>query len=255
MRPALPPRLEAVVFDLGGTLIDYLGGAPSWPEMEFPGVHALHAHLSGAGLDVEVDVFRTTFIQAMDHQWRGATEALLAPPTLERLIEEVCRDVGLFLAPDVLEAAIVEYCQPIARTAQMREGAPELLAWLASHDVPIGLISNSIWPGEAHLQDLDRFGLRDYFHATTFSADCGLWKPDPRVFQATLEKLGVRAEHAVFIGDRLLEDVRGAQGAGLKAVFLEGTVDYDDIDIASFAPDARIRYLAELPAALAKLWE
>jgi putative hydrolase of the HAD superfamily len=250
-----PSELEAVVFDLGGTLIDYLGGAPSWPEMEFPGVHALHAHLTEVGLTLEVDVFRETFIHAMNHQWRGATESVVAPPTLEGLIEDVCRDVGLSLASDVLEAAIVCYCQPIAEQAAMRDGAPELLAWLASHDVRIGLISNSLWPGDAHRGDLERFGLLKYFGATTFSSECGMWKPDPRVFDLTLDRLGAHAERAVFIGDRLLEDVRGAQRAGLKAVFLEGTIDYEDIDASRFAPDARISRLDELPRALSTLWE
>src|SRR5258706_14039901 len=100
-----PPQLQAVVFDLGGTLIDYLGGAPSWPEMEFPGIHALHAHLSGAGLELEVEVFRETFVHAMDHHWRAATESLLTPPTLETLIEEGFREVGLTPRAEILEAA------------------------------------------------------------------------------------------------------------------------------------------------------
>jgi putative hydrolase of the HAD superfamily len=251
----VPPRqLEAVVFDLGGTLIDYLGGAPSWPEMELPGVYALHVHLQQVGLALEVEAFSEIFISAMDRQWRGATEAILAPPTLEGLIETVCGDVGITLTRDVTDAAILRYCRPISETAAMRAGAPELLRWLASHGIPIGLISNSIWPGEAHLRDLERFGLLDYFNATMFSADCGMWKPDPRLFSATLGQLGARAEHAVFIGDRLQEDIRGAQGAGLKAVFIEGTADYEDIDVAAFHPDARIRRLDELPDALAALW-
>jgi putative hydrolase of the HAD superfamily len=251
-----PPRaLEAVVFDLGGTLVDYLGGAPSWPEMEFPGVHALHTHLCDAGLELAVETFRETFIHAMDHQWRGATESTHAPPTLEGLIEEVCRDVGLCLEPDVLEAAIVCYCKPIAEGARMRVGAPELLDWLARHGVRIGLISNSLWPGDAHRQDLERFGLLQYFGAMSFSAECGMWKPDPRIFELTLDQLGARAEQSVFIGDRLREDVRGAQRAGLKSVFLEGTIDYEDIDPSAFSPDATIARLDELPEALRAMWE
>src|SRR5205085_10789612 len=104
-------------------------------------------------------------------------------------------------------------------------------------------------------RDLERFGLLRYFGATTFSAECGLWKPDPRVFEITLDQLGAQAENAVFVGDRLLEDVRGAQRAGLKSVFLEGTIDYEDIDASAFTPDARIHRLDELPDALGTLWE
>jgi putative hydrolase of the HAD superfamily len=222
--------------------------------MEFPGVHALHAHLCDVGLELGVDLFRETFIHAMDHQWRGATESTHTPPTLEGLIEEVCRDVGLSLPVEVLEAAIVCYCRPIAEGARMRVGAPELLDWLGRHGVRIGLISNSLWPGDAHRQDLERFGLLSYFGAMSFSSECGLWKPDPRIFQRTLEGLGARVERSVFIGDRLLEDVRGAQRAGLKSVFLEGTIDYEDIDATAFSPDASISRLDQLPDALRAMW-
>ncbi len=253
-RAAPPSQLEAVVFDLGGTLIDYLGGAPSWPELEFPGVHALHAHLSTAGLVLEVESFRDTFIHTMDYHWRRATESLLEPPTLESLITEVCQEVGLAVAADVLEASITCYCQPIAERATLRDGAQELLAWLSGHGVRIGLISNSLWPGDEHRRDLERFGLLHYFDTTTFSSECGLWKPDPQVFARTLSRLGATAPGSVFVGDRLLEDVQGAQRAGLHSVLLEGTIDYEDIDPTQFIPHARIRRLADLPEALGSLW-
>src|SRR5581483_1098013 len=248
--PAVPEALEAVVFDLGGTLIDYLGGAPKWPEMEFPGVHALHAHLTAAGLGVNVDRFRARFIAAMDRRWRSATDSLLDPPTLVALIDEMCEAMGLALDLDAREAAVMSYCQPIAERATLKDGAAELLRWLAARGVRIGLVANAVWPGDAHRRDLERFGLLRHFDATVFSSECGLWKPDPQVFAHTLGLMGARPAGTVFVGDRLLEDVQGAQRAGLRSVFVEGTPDYQDIDPNSFRPDARIQRLADLPGAL-----
>ncbi len=119
----------------------------------------------------------------------------------------------------------------------------------------IGLISNTIWPAELHRLDLERHGLLEHFGATVFSSEAGLWKPDPRIFALTLERLGVAPDRAVFVGDRLMEDIQGAQRAGLRAVFVEGTQDYADIDADAFIPDARIGCIAELPSALERLWD
>src|SRR5438270_195261 len=91
-------------------------------------------------------------------------------------------------------AAPLHDAVPPAERAAMREGAAELLTWLREHGIRIGLISNSIWPGDAHRDDLERFGLLGFFDTTTFSSECGLWKPDPRVFATTLQQLGATPE-------------------------------------------------------------
>jgi putative hydrolase of the HAD superfamily len=252
--PPPPPELQAVIFDLGGTLIDYLGGAPSWPEMEYPGVLALHDCLTAAGFPVDAEAFRESFVHSMDHRWRSATEGLSDPPTLEALILEACHAAGFQLERELHEAAVAAYCAPIAARAVAAGGAEPLLAWLRGHGLRIGLISNTIWPAEVHRRDLARYGLEDHIDAMVFSSEAGFWKPDPRIFGVALDALGVAAEGAVFVGDRLLEDVQGAQRAGMRSVFVEGTMDYADIDVAAYLPDARVGHLADLPFALGGLW-
>jgi putative hydrolase of the HAD superfamily len=43
-------------------------------------------------------------------------------------------------------------------------------------------------------------------------------KPDPRIFRRALDALGVEPENALFVGDRLYEDVRGAGELGMTTV-------------------------------------
>lgn len=54
------------------------------------------------------------------------------------------------------------------------------------------------------------------------SDDVKVKKPDPRIFNLALEKLKIKAQNAVFIGDHLTNDVLGAIDAGLHAVWLRG---------------------------------
>jgi putative hydrolase of the HAD superfamily len=51
--------------------------------------------------------------------------------------------------------------------------------------------------------------------------DHDIAKPDPRLFQIALDRLGMAAGDAVFAGDRVQIDVRGAQAAGMRAVWFD----------------------------------
>jgi putative hydrolase of the HAD superfamily len=53
------------------------------------------------------------------------------------------------------------------------------------------------------------------------SSSMGLAKPNPRLFRHVLERLDVEAAAALHVGDHPLEDVEGAQAAGMQAMLLE----------------------------------
>jgi putative hydrolase of the HAD superfamily len=70
------------------------------------------------------------------------------------------------------------------------------------------------------LPELARFGMGAYFDAVVFSSDLGVCKPDPRLFHAALDALSVPPQRAIFVGDNPEADIRGAQGVGMKAVWV-----------------------------------
>ena len=251
--PAWP--LRAMLFDLGGTLIDYLGGAPSWPAMELPGVYGLHACLAEAGFPMEADAFADLFVRAIEDRWLAAIQGIGDPPSLALLVDEACVTAGFGLSDELRQAAIASFCAPIAERAVLADGAADVLQRLHDAGIRIGLISNSIWPGETHRLDLQRHGLLDYFDATFFSVETGLWKPDTRVFEQALAALGAAPQEAAFVGDQLEEDIGGAKRAGLRAILIGGTPQNVDGAAPDWStPDASIRTLWELPEALATLW-
>jgi len=79
--------------------------------------------------------------------------------------------------------------------------------------------------------DLERIGLAEYFERHVTARAAGALKPDPRVFRHLLDACGVEREHIVHIGDDPEADIRGAQDAGVAAVWLNRT--------ASVWPDER----------------
>ena len=51
------------------------------------------------------------------------------------------------------------------------------------------------------------------------SEEAGVAKPSPRIFEIALERVKVRAEDAVMVGDSWTNDVEGARAAGLRAIW------------------------------------
>jgi putative hydrolase of the HAD superfamily len=75
----------------------------------------------------------------------------------------------------------------------------------------LGVVTNG---GATQRIKLERAGLGSLLPHVWVSAEVGADKPDPRVFRAALEGLGVRPDEALFVGDDLDRDVLGALGVG-----------------------------------------
>ena len=82
----------------------------------------------------------------------------------------------------------------------------------------LGMVSNITFHGDFVREDLDRLGLLDLFDAVVLSSEVGIRKPHPRIYEAVLDCLHVQARNAVFVGDRLREDVGGPQSLGMRSV-------------------------------------
>ena len=145
----------------------------------------------------------------------------------------------------------------IARSGATDAALAELKAWHDQHclwdDVPEGVgpalrrlraaglrlavVSNS--NGTVRLL-LERLGLLDLFEEVLDSAVEGIEKPDPRIFQLALERLGVSPEEALFAGDIYHVDVVGGRAAGVRVVLVDEAGLYGDADCP------RVRSLVEL---------
>jgi putative hydrolase of the HAD superfamily len=110
--------------------------------------------------------------------------------------------------------------------------------------VLVGSISN----GNA---DLQAIGLSHHFKVSVAAHQLGCAKPDAAIFHAACKELGVAPEDAVYVGDDVLLDVKGAQQAGLRAVWLNrhGSQAHLEHDVV---PDAIVGSFDELLDWLAK---
>ena len=109
------------------------------------------------------------------------------------------------------------------------------------------VVSNANGTLHAHFARLD---LARRFDVLIDSADEGVEKPDPRIFQIALERSGARAETTLHAGDFYHVDVVGARAAGLQAWLIDAADLYGDHDVARVPSLAALvdRVLAPAPA-------
>jgi putative hydrolase of the HAD superfamily len=93
-----------------------------------------------------------------------------------------------------------------------------VLRELRGRGLKIGVISN--W--DSRLKAIsDGLGLTPLVDFLVISAEAGVRKPDPRIFNLALEKAGVRPEEAIHVGDLVEDDVDGARRAGMRPVLID----------------------------------
>ena len=90
----------------------------------------------------------------------------------------------------------------------------------------------------------------DRFEHVIASGEVGAVKPDARIFRAAVERFGVDAAQAAYVGDRLRTDAIGAAEAGLLGVWLDrnGSATADELREAAGADVVVIHSLSDLPA-------
>ena len=92
----------------------------------------------------------------------------------------------------------------------------KLLCELKKRGYIVGVVTNG--PSLLQNHKMDVSGLRKYCDIVVVSGDVGVHKPDPKLFIYTADKLGLRTDECVYVGDHPVNDIQGALSAGMKAI-------------------------------------
>lgn len=124
--------------------------------------------------------------------------------------------------------------------------AEEALRYLKNLGYRIGVIANqSLGTAER----LAKWNLLQYIDVVAASAELGVAKPDPAIFQKAFEMAGCTAEEAVMVGDRLDNDMVPAKKLGMRTIWVkQGFNAYQDTALIAqeHQPDASVENLSEL---------
>jgi len=190
--------LEAVTIDAYGTLVT----------LRDP-VGALDRALREQGVERTRDAVARAFAEEaryyVERSHEGADEASLA------LLRRDCASVFLEAAEADLDPADFAPAFVAALDFEAVPGALEAVSELERLGLRLAVVSN--WD-VALAEHLGRLGLADRFATIVTSAETGAPKPDPRVFELALERLGVPPGRALHVGDAEADE-EGARAAGM----------------------------------------
>jgi putative hydrolase of the HAD superfamily len=219
----LPLRaaLDAVLLDAGGVLVD-----PEWERV----AGILGAH--------QIDVTAAALAQAEP----AAKRQLDVGEHIARSTDDSRHPsfFGLVLAgagwdqplpATVLAAVRAEH----ARRNLWRRvlpGVPEALGRLRASGLRLAVVSNANGTVQ---QLLEEVALASHFDVLLDSFVERIEKPDPRLFERALARLGVSAARALHVGDLYHVDVVGARAAGLAAALIDTGNLYRDVDCPRFS--------------------
>ncbi len=227
--------VDAVIFDWGGTLTQ-------WHDIDF---HAESLALAEAVIhadpkaplappEVSGRLHRAGEIiwgRSRDHQQSST-------------VADLFNEAGLDHDPDLL-SAYHDFWVPHTRTDT--EVAP-LFATLRGRGIKVGVLSNTIWPRAWHEEFFRRDGVYDLIDGDVYTSEIPWTKPAPEAFAAARAAVGVAdPARCVYVGDRLFDDVWGAQQAGMRAIHVpHSDLPSNQLGHSEGDPDATVQRLAEI---------
>ncbi|MEM2130854.1 MAG: HAD-IA family hydrolase [Candidatus Bathyarchaeia archaeon] len=197
--------IKAVLFDLGGTLVKTASTLTIFNRI-------LAKHGVQVQTTVDEKIFNEVFQEMSEKYWMEYEKfwqtynirilrKLGIQSNLEELADIIDKEwwthAELSLYPDVKDTILI----------------------LRRKGLKLGIVSNGLRKDIKEI--LSRVSLTGKFDVTVGVDDAGASKPDKRIFQRALNELTVSPNEAIFVGDNLEADYKGAENAGLKPLLID----------------------------------
>ncbi len=239
-------RIGGVIFDVNGTLIDI-----HTDEGCRRVYRAISHFLTYQGISVHRSAIQEEYCQILREQRRASGQAhpeYDAQAVWREFLHRRCQGApGLTQAKaEILPLFLAELFRGVSRRRlELYPGVRETLDHLRHHH-RLAVISDgqSAWARP----EMRAVGIEHYFDPIVVSGDHGFRKPDRRLFENALHRLGIPAWEAVYVGNDMYRDVFGPKQLGMKTVFFDsnqGRKHWEGV-----APDYIIRHFGELPRAI-----
>ena len=213
--------VEAVLFDLDGTICDYRRSNEEVLELAFD--------------TVGVDPYFTAeeYIETLDRlPVQHSSFDKHRESCFVELSKRADRD------PDLGRAVARVYAEERDQTNVSFCPAADRVLSVLGERYPLGLVTNG--GPDIQLQKLNALDILDRFETIVYAGFDTPAKPDPTPFEYALDAIGASSARSVYIGNSLTADVTGARAAGLTSVWISDGTDPDPV------PDIAVESLTDL---------
>lgn len=189
-------KYQAVIFDMYETLVTQLRSPLYY----------------GTQIAQDLGVSPEAFLPG----WRSTEEARATGKlTFEEVMAMLLREHGIYTLQRYQQ--VVEKRIAIQKDcfSHMHPQILPMLEELKKRGIKIGLITNCFSEEAKLIRESELF---PFFDVPCLSWEMGIRKPDPAIYRACLERLGVTAEHCLYVGDGGSRELETAQSLGMQAV-------------------------------------
>ena len=231
-------KVEAVLFDLFNTLVLLESDEVFYT----PCLRRIHGFLAGNGINIPFEEFIRVYFEVRNRLY-AETEKSLEEPHFNVRVSLVLQRFGydLDVSSPIVVGATMAFTDEFMKYVHLDPDTITVLRVL-HRKYKLGLVSNFAIP-ECAWRLLDKFGLNEFFDVVLVSGAINKRKPGSEIFERALKALGVNSSEAIFVGDMLGLDVKGAKNVGMKAVLIERRPLGEVLDVK---PDRVIKSLKEL---------
>lgn len=193
------PAYRAVVFDFFGTLTRSVQRGPQ------------HAEIARR-LDADPEIIREVLDRTFHSRARGTFGSAMA--TLRWVTEQA----GARPRPGALEEAVPARVDALKADTRLRPDAVSALRAIKERGLATAVVSDCTHELPEFLPSLPVAPLLD---ARVFSVEVGVCKPDPAIYLEACDRLRVRPEDCLYVGDGGSRELTGATAVGMTAVRLD----------------------------------
>lgn len=209
-------RFDAVLFDLFGTLIEFL------PDE----LYDENGYRMADALGVPPMEFREAWLSTNVERNEGRFGSLAGD------VRAVCRLLGHEPTPEQVEEAVEIRFDIIRRNHEPRVGAIETIEALKSIGLKVALVSDAAYDTPEIWHESDFAPLLD---AVAFSCCVGVCKPDPAMYEHAYRAIGVSSDRCLYVGDGGSMELTSARKLGMTPVLIRD--GYESVFVRR--PDAR----------------
>ncbi len=167
------------------------------------------------------------------------------------VIKQCAKKLGINIPDNMFTELAWLWYQPLAKQSRREPDAIDTLKKLQEKQLKLAIVSNTFISASSLDRHLKIEELLNFFPIRIYSCDIGIRKPNKKIFEIALEKLKIAANEAIFIGDKLKIDVKGARKTGMFAILKSDDNKKYRLDSKTF----QIKTLSEIPEIIEKLNE
>ncbi|WP_395760924.1 HAD family hydrolase [Bacillus sp. 3G2] len=200
--------IQAVLFDLDGTLLDRRQSLEQF-------IHDQYNRFTPHLMNIEKSGYCSRFLELDNngYTWKDKVYATL-----------LCEYNITTLTPEQL---LHDYITNFQHHCIPFQNMHELLQRLTQQNIKIGIITNGFT--DFQINNLRALNIHTYTNTILVSEAEGIKKPHPEIFERALQKLDVKATECLYVGDHPENDVLGSERVGILGVWKRDSL-WDDFE-------------------------